>query len=311
MRCCPRCSRWRARSRPHVLGMRPFDVQMAAAWRCTAAGSCSSPPAKARRWSPRLPPCSAHSRAAECMSSPPTTTSHAGTRSGWRRSIAPSVSSAAFVIEGLSRDARRRAYACDITYVTAKEAGFDFLRDHTAESPLEVVHRGHEFAIVDEADFILIDEARVPLVIASDAPSPDVNPVALAAVVRRLRAGVDYTADEYARTVVLTEAGFRQAGTLVHARLDEQSNHLLLSAVHVALHAESAAPPRPRLRRAGRPRRDRGRMDRPGRGQPPLAERHPAGGRSQGRRHRSSGRGAILGSIPMQHFVSVYQPSPG
>src|SRR4030095_13123089 len=113
-----------------------------------------------------------------------------------------------------------------------KEAGFDFLRDHTAEDPSHVVHRGHEFAIVDEADFILIDEARVPLVIASDAPSPDVDPVALASVVRRLRSHVDYTADEYGRTVVLTAAGFRHARGLVNARLDDPSNQLLPSALH-------------------------------------------------------------------------------
>src|SRR5262249_38391806 len=138
-----------------------------------------------------------------------------------------------------TRDQRRRAYACDVTYITAKEAGFDFLRDHIAEDPSHVVHRERAFAIVDEADFILIDEARVPLVIASDAPSPDVDPVALARVVRQLRPGVDYTADEYGRTVVLTEAGFRHAGTLLHARLDAEANHLLLSAVHVALHAEA------------------------------------------------------------------------
>src|SRR5262249_42570276 len=112
------------------------------------------------------------------------------------------------------------------------------LRDHTADDPSHIVHRGHEFAIVDEADFILIDEARVPLVIAGDAPPLDVDPVTLAGIVRRLQAGVDYSADEYGRTVVLTEAGFRPAGALRGRRLDDPSTHLLLSAVHVALHAE-------------------------------------------------------------------------
>jgi preprotein translocase subunit SecA len=211
----------------------------------------------------------------------------------------------AFVIEGLSRDARRRAYACDVTYVTAKEAGFDFLRDHTAEDPSHVVHRGHEFAIVDEADFILIDEARVPLVIASDAPSPDVDPVAVASVVRRLRSHVDYTADEYGRTVVLTEAGFRHAGSLLNARLDDQSNHLLLSAVHVALHAETLL------------RRDRDYVVRDGRveivdewtGRVADNRRWPHGIQpaveaKEGVAIRLEGR--ILGSIPLQHFVALY-----
>jgi preprotein translocase subunit SecA len=98
---------------------------------------------------------------------------------------------AAYVIEGLTAEARRDAYDANVTYVTAKEAGFDFLRDHTATSRSDVVHRGHAMAIVDEADFILIDEARVPLVIAGPAPAMPVDHQMLAALVRRLRPGVD------------------------------------------------------------------------------------------------------------------------
>src|SRR6185295_16613210 len=64
-----------------------------------------------------------------------------------------------------TRDERRRAYAADVTYVTAKEAGFDFLRDSLAVDPAQLVHRPFHFGLVDEADSLLIDEARVPLVI--------------------------------------------------------------------------------------------------------------------------------------------------
>ena len=65
-----------------------------------------------------------------------------------------------------TRDERRRAYAADVTYVTAKEAGFDHLRDLLATDPAQLVHRPFHLALVDEADSLLVDEARVPLVIA-------------------------------------------------------------------------------------------------------------------------------------------------
>ena len=77
-------------------------------------------------------------------------------------------------VDHLDRAGRQAAYAADITYVTAKEAGFDFLRDHTVIEPAHVVQRPFHYAIVDEADFILIDEARVPLVIAGEAAAPPV-----------------------------------------------------------------------------------------------------------------------------------------
>ena len=71
--------------------------------------------------------------------------------------------------EGMSCADRRRAYASDVTYAAAREAGFDFLRDRIAVAPGDVVHRPFHVALVDEADSILIDEARVPLVISGTA----------------------------------------------------------------------------------------------------------------------------------------------
>jgi preprotein translocase subunit SecA len=215
----------------------------------------------------------------------------------------------AFVVQGMTHDERRRAYAADVTYVTAKEAGFDYLRDHTTLDVSRLVHRGHDFAIVDEADFILIDEARVPLVIAGEAPAPDVDPQVLAAVVRRLRPAVDYTADEYGRTVVLTEAGFRHAESLIGVT-SLSANPLLLSAVHVALHAETLL------------RRDRDYVVRDGRveivdewtGRVAENRRWPHGIQpaveaKEGVPIRPEGR--ILGSIPMQHFVRLYSTLAG
>ena len=70
------------------------------------------------------------------------------------------------VQEGMSVAERRDAYLCDVTYLTAKEAGFDLLRDGLALDRRTLVHRSFQFALVDEADSLLVDEARVPLVIA-------------------------------------------------------------------------------------------------------------------------------------------------
>jgi preprotein translocase subunit SecA len=216
----------------------------------------------------------------------------------------------ASVIQGMGSDERRQAYQADIVYVTAKEAGFDFLRDHTTMEASRLVHRGHDLAIVDEADFILIDEARVPLVIAGPAPAMDIDHPALAALARRLRAGVDYDADEYGRTVVLTEAGFRSASRELGVRLADPKQHLLLSAVHVALHAETLL------------RRDRDYVVRDGivelvdewTGRVADNRRWPHGIQpaveaKEGVEVRAEGR--ILGSIPMQHFVRQYASLAG
>ncbi|HEY7500853.1 MAG TPA: accessory Sec system translocase SecA2 [Vicinamibacterales bacterium] len=217
---------------------------------------------------------------------------------------------ASFIVEGLSSEERRHAYNADVTYVTAKEAGFDFLRDHTALDPARIVHRAHDFAIVDEADFILIDEARVPLVIAGPAPALPIDQAALSTLVRSLHLGVDYDADEYGRTVVLTESGFRRASAILGRPLDEPANHLLLSAVHVALHAHALL------------RRDRDYVVRQGTvelvdewtGRVADNRRWPHGIQAavEAKEHvRVRPEGRILGSIPMQHFIREYESLAG
>ncbi|MDO8836640.1 MAG: hypothetical protein Q7V01_13645, partial [Vicinamibacterales bacterium] len=143
------------------------------------------------------------------------------------------------VAQGMSRDERRTAYAADVTYVTAKEAGFDFLRDHTVTDPAHLVQRPFHFVIVDEADFILIDEARVPLVIAGETPSPAIDHRRIAAMARQLRPGHDFRTDEHERNVQITDAGFRHVeGLLGCPPLHQPEQRLLLSAIHVALHAD-------------------------------------------------------------------------
>ncbi|MHB1487272.1 MAG: preprotein translocase subunit SecA [Acidimicrobiales bacterium] len=114
-------------------------------------------------------------------------------------------------------EARRAAYACDITYGTNTEFGFDYLRDNMARSKDAMVQRGHGFAIVDEVDSILIDEARTPLIISGPAAESAKLYYQFASVVRGLRRDEDYEVDEEKRTVVPTESGIekveRQLGT--------------------------------------------------------------------------------------------------
>jgi preprotein translocase subunit SecA len=105
----------------------------------------------------------------------------------------------------------REAYECDITYGTNNEFGFDYLRDNMAWSQEELVQRGHNFAIVDEVDSILIDEARTPLIISGPAEQSARWYQEFAKVVARLEKGKegegDYEVDESKRTVAITERG--------------------------------------------------------------------------------------------------------
>ncbi|KUP95502.1 preprotein translocase subunit SecA [Thermobifida cellulosilytica] len=107
----------------------------------------------------------------------------------------------------MSQAERRKAYQADITYGTNNEFGFDYLRDNMARSIDNCVQRGHYFAIVDEVDSILIDEARTPLIISGPAEQNSRWYVEFAKIAPRLRRDVDYEVDEKKRTVGITEAG--------------------------------------------------------------------------------------------------------
>jgi len=144
-----------------------------------------------------------------------------------------------FVQEGMSTGERRKAYASDVTYATAKEAGFDFLRDNLCLKKDDLVHRPFHFAIVDEADANLIDEARVPLVIAASTTTPKMDYDRMTEIVRTLEADVDYDTDEYSRNVHLTESGLdRIESQLGCGNLHAHENLMLLTGVNLALHAE-------------------------------------------------------------------------
>lgn len=134
---------------------------------------------------------------------------------------------------------RREAYLADVTYGTAREAGFDFLRDQLALEPGDRVQRGRAAAIVDEADSLLIDEARVPLVIAGRDDEMRFDPGELVQIVRSLEGGRHLEVDEGRRNVFLTDEGiaFVEA-RLGCGRLHDGGNRELLTRLQVVLHAE-------------------------------------------------------------------------
>ncbi len=115
------------------------------------------------------------------------------------------------ILVGQTPAERREQYAADVTYGTNNEFGFDYLRDNMAWGTDDLVQRGHNFAIVDEVDSILIDEARTPLIISGPA-SGDANRwySEFAKVVRRLRPGIDYEVDEKKRTIGVLEPGIEK-----------------------------------------------------------------------------------------------------
>jgi preprotein translocase subunit SecA len=145
--------------------------------------------------------------------------------------------SVGFVTHDMSRTDRQRAYGCDVTYVTSREAGFDHLRDMLAVDPAHVVHRPFHAAIVDEADSIMIDEARSPLVVAGSAGT-SAAPPRVDRLVAGLEPGVHFEIDEYGRDAELTELGFEAVEqALGCGRLQDEHNYDLLTRVNCALHA--------------------------------------------------------------------------
>jgi preprotein translocase subunit SecA len=214
--------------------------------------------------------------------------------------------SVGFVQQGMTPEARRRAYLADVTYVTAKEAGFDHLRDLLAMDPQGLVHRPFHLALVDEADSLLIDEARVPLVIAGRVDRETSSAPRMATLVGSLTPGVHFDTDEYGRDVELTEAGVEQVErTLGVGGLHSPENYRVLTELNCALHAQVLL------------RRDVDYLVRDGRigiideftGRV-VTDRHWPDGlqaaleAKEGVERQPDGR--ILGSITLQHFLRGY-----
>ena len=117
--------------------------------------------------------------------------------------------------QGMSPAERKKNYACDITYGTNSEFGFDYLRDNMATAIADVVQRPFNFCIIDEVDSILIDEARTPLIISGQVERPSEKYTRAADVARQLNGDEHYEVDEKARNVLLTDEGFIRAEELL------------------------------------------------------------------------------------------------
>ena len=148
------------------------------------------------------------------------------------------------IISDLSSEERRAAYAADITYGTNNEFGFDYLRDNMAFSPTDRVQRGLHYAIIDEVDSILIDEARTPLIISGPTEENTDLYYRVDKLVGNFVVDEDYTVDEKARQVMLTEEGIEKAerlmaesGLLSDGNLYDLANVTLVHHLNQALRA--------------------------------------------------------------------------
>jgi preprotein translocase subunit SecA len=148
------------------------------------------------------------------------------------------------IVPNLQEDERREAYACDITYATNNELGFDYLRDNMKYDRAQMVQRLPHFAIVDEVDSILVDEARTPLIISGPTDDKSELYMQVNAVVLHLEE-IDYEKDEKARSVILTEDGtekvermLEDAGLLSGSNLYDYENTLVVHHLNQALKAQ-------------------------------------------------------------------------
>jgi preprotein translocase subunit SecA len=214
--------------------------------------------------------------------------------------------SVGYLQQGMTIEDRCRAYACDITYATANEIGFDLLRDGLALYPREQVQRPFASALIDEADSILIDEARIPLVIAGGEAGEQSLAYQVDRVTRFFRRGRHFTLDEYARNIALTDAGIRTVETSFGCgNLFDEQNLALLTAVQDSIHAHAML------------RRDVDYLVKDGaiesvdefKGRIAENRRWPAGLHTaieakEGLALKTQGR--ILGSITLQNLISLY-----
>ena len=147
------------------------------------------------------------------------------------------------IVHGLSDEERKAAYACDVTYATNNELGFDYLRDNMKYERAQMVQRGHAYAIVDEVDSILVDEARTPLIISGPLEDRSDLYMAIDKFVPSLEES-DYEIDEKQRTATFTEEGtekmenlLRDAGMLKGASLYDIENVAIVHHLNNALKA--------------------------------------------------------------------------
>ncbi len=149
--------------------------------------------------------------------------------------------STGIILSGQNPEVRRQQYLCDITYGTNNEYGFDYLRDNMAQSAAEIVQREHFFAIVDEVDSILIDEARTPLIISGPAAGEANRWFGeFAKIAEKLQPIIDYEVDEKKRTVGILEPGITKVEVYLGiSNLYEAANTPLISFLNNSLKAKA------------------------------------------------------------------------
>ncbi len=144
------------------------------------------------------------------------------------------------IVHGMDDGERREAYHADITYGTNNEFGFDYLRDNMKFNLDDYVQREFNYAIVDEVDSILIDEARTPLIISGPSEESTDKYYKINQIIPRLKKEIDYTVDEKSRTVVLTEEGVGHVENLLNVpNLYEPKNIEIVHHVNQALKAHT------------------------------------------------------------------------
>ena len=192
------------------------------------------------------------------------------------------------IVHGLDDEQRKKAYDCDVTYGTNNELGFDYLRDNMKYRLEDMVQRGHIFAIVDEVDSILIDEARTPLIISGPLDDRSDFYNTIDAYIPKLDK-TDYEVDEKQRTVTLTEAGMekmeqrlRDAGSAQGRLALRRRERLDRASRQPGAARAQAVPARQGLHRAQRRGRHHRRVHRPHDAGPALFGRPAPGARGQG-----------------------------
>ncbi len=148
-----------------------------------------------------------------------------------------------YITSGQNDEERRRNYSCDITYATNSELGFDYLRDNMKFSKKDMVQRGHNYAIVDEIDSCLIDEARVPLIISGQAEDKTDQYIIVNKLIKKLNKE-DFDIDEKNRNILLTNKGidnvekiFSEVGILKNNNFYDPENLSLVHLVNQSLRA--------------------------------------------------------------------------
>ena len=148
-----------------------------------------------------------------------------------------------YINSGQSDEERKKNYSCDITYATNSELGFDYLRDNMKFSKKDMVQRGHNYAIVDEIDSCLIDEARVPIIISGQAEDKTDQYIVVNKLIKKLSKD-DFDIDEKNRNILLTNKGidniekiFSEAGILKNNNFYDPENLSLVHLVNQSLRA--------------------------------------------------------------------------